>query len=230
MNTTDERPDGACLTHRPPAPDRAWARADDGYATCGGCYDRLRDTLRDITRRYQRLSPIPGRGDVGRPPPGFGPSSPADEHILAMTDRRSLGYALHDDWAIEQERAPRSVPGTLAGIAAAVAEQRDMTSRLPATVADLAEWLDRHLDWITRQDWVDEFHSDLSELATQLRAVTDPRRSIGRCPVTIDEGEHTRECGARLYAPLRGDTITCPGCGETWQRADWLRLGDLLEV
>jgi len=36
-------------------------------------------------------------------------------------------------------------------------------------------------------------------------------------------------CAAPLFAPLGGaDTIVCGACGTRWERADWLRLGDLL--
>jgi len=50
---------------------------------------------------------------------------------------------------------------------------------------------------------VTELDIALRRLVAQLRPVTgDPRRPIGLCPNTIDDGEHTRECGTRLYAPL----------------------------
>jgi hypothetical protein len=133
----------------------------------------------------------------------------------------------------EPERPPLSVPGVLDTLAWDVAEHRDQDGPSPRwTVHQLVTYLDANLDWSTRQASVVELSDALRALAAQLRPVTgEPgRRHIGLCPVTVDEGETTRECGAKLYAPLRGDQIECGTCGEVWPREKWLRLGDLLEA
>jgi hypothetical protein len=161
----------------------------------------------------------------------------------------------------EADRPPRSPLHVLNALAAAVAEYRGITpptSSRPCPVAGrphthiqwvsgraiqapppdpeivrIWRWLDNQLDWITRQDWVDEAARDIRELEAQLRPVTgDPGgRRIGECPNTIDEGATTRPCRTPLYAPLRGDTIVCanPACARRWPRPEWVRLGQLLQ-
>jgi hypothetical protein len=196
----------------------------------------------------------------GRGAPGFGSRSPASEHVIAMRDTRSVSYPVVDEWYEplklpanlfghdrrttgnidhtakpyrEQDNPPRSVPKALASICGMVAEDRDMTPPpAHATVPDLVRWIDQQLDHITRQAWVADVAGELRGLDAQLRPVTgEPgRRHIGLCPNVIDEGEHSRACEAKLYAPLRGDEIRCRTCGRVWPRDEWLRLGNLLEA
>lgn len=240
MPDTLERPTAACVTCPPPRQQRAWRTADPGYKTCASCLDRIRDTLKDIARRYLLLNPRPGASGEhgGRGAPGFGSRSPASEHVIAMRDPRSSAIArtwLGRDGRLHQEaeRPPLSVHGVLDTIAWDIAEARNQDGPPERSdVPQLTRYIDGNLDWATRQHGITEVDRDLRSLHAQLKPVTgDPgRRHIGTCPVVIDEGEHTRDCGARLYAPLRGDAIECTACGETWPREKWLRLGDLLEA
>lgn len=150
----------------------------------------------------------------------------------AYTARRDVWYGRDGRAHTEQENPPRSVPATLSSWAFLIAEERDLDSIPPADVHGLCRWLDQHLDWLTRQDMVGDFAHEIRKLVAQLKPVTgEPgRRHIGLCPNVIDEGDHSRECGARLYAPLKGDSIDCRACGRLWPRTEWLRLGDLLEA
>lgn len=235
-----DRPRSACVTCPPPREEgKPWRLADDGYRTCSGCYDRIREALKDIADRYAALNPAPGAsGESGsRGAPGFGSRSPASDHVLCMTDRRSSTVArvwVGADGRVhrESERPPLSVWGTLDGAAWAIAEERGIDGP-PAdtTVYGLTRFIDTQLDWLTRNLLVVDVWADLRALVGQLRPVTgDPgRRHIGLCPNSIDDGEHTRECGARLFAPLRGDEIRCNTCSRVWPRDEWLRLGDLLQ-
>ena len=151
-------------------------------------------------------------------------------------------YVKTDGWVAgdgklhtEQERPPRSIPFTLACLAQMVAEDRDMTPPQFRQVPDLARWLDSQSDYVTRQTWVNDIDSEFRSLLSQLRPVTgDPKIWIGDCPNTLDEGEHTRECGAPLHAPTdssRDETIRCPNpvCGRKWTRPHWEELGRLLQ-
>lgn len=239
--TTDlGRPASACLTCALPRPGRGWRTADPSYRTCAACLDRIRDTLKDIVRRYLLLNPTPGAsGEHGtRGAPGFGTRPPASLHILAMRDRRSSPVArvwVGQDGRVHQEseKPPLSVHGVLETIAWDITEGRGHEPPNPRhDIPQLARLIDVNLDWATRQPAITDLDQQLRALHAQLKPVTgDPgRRHIGICPVTVDEGEHTRECGARLYAPLRGDSIECGACGEVWPREKWLRLGDLLEA
>lgn len=234
---TTERPNQACVLCPPPRKVGHWRLADPGYRTCSSCLDRQREMLTDIATRYRQLDPTPGAsGDGGRGAPGFGSRAPASAHIIAMTDRRSSRVArtwLGRDGRLHQEseRPPLSVHGVLDTIAWDIAEQRGIDGPGErADVADLARWIDGHLDWVTRQLIVVDLDAALRELVAQLKPVTgDPaRRHIGLCPNVVDEGDTTRECRARLYAPIRGDTIQCHTCQREWPRSEWLRLGDLL--
>jgi len=122
----------------------------------------------------------------------------------------------------ESERPPLSVYGVLDTWAWDVAEQRQFEGHGQVTVSGLCIWLDTHLDWITRQESVKEFNTDLRRLLSQLMPATgDGRVWLAKCPNTIDEGEHSRDCGANLYAPTRGNTIKCGACGRGWTRDTW---------
>lgn len=238
--TLIERPQWACILCPPPRQAGHWRPADPGYRTDSPCLDRLRERLQDVVRRYLLLNPRPGaNGDHrGRGAPGFGSRAPASDHVIAMRDPRSSAVAhvwLARDGRVHQEaeRPPLSVFVVLDTLAWDVAEQRGIDGPEPsATVPELGRWIDRHLDWITRNDIAADVDQAVRGVLAQLKPVTgEPgRKHVGECPNTIDDEDGTRECGARLYAPLRGDSIRCNQCSREWPRSEWLRLGDLLNV
>jgi hypothetical protein len=207
----------ACL----PCGSRGRARAaTPGYRTCDSCSLDIRDDLAEIRDRYARLDVRPassaGEGSSVRSVPRS--KSPANDHVLSMMDPRSTTTG--------RAYAP---PATLRGWVQLLEEetgQRVWDASVTAMVAYLSG-LHAH---ITRQLWVDDYARELHELVQALRPVTgEPRpRPIGSCPTLVDDGQ--RECGTRLYAPLNGDTIRCRGCGREWVRAEWLRLGKVLEA
>jgi hypothetical protein len=227
-----------CLLHAPPRSGRPWALPDEGYRTCSSCLDRLREQLREIGARWAALNPRPGAsGDGGRGAPGFGARSPASDAVICVRDWRSSREArtwFGADGRLHQEsqRPPLSVPGELWTLAHHVADARGLTGPDHVRVPDLVRWLDGQLDWVTRQDGVAAFGRVLRELVAQLRPLTgEPGpKFIGACPNTIDDGEHTRECGAPLFAPLGGDgRISCRACAREWPREEWLALGRLMQ-
>lgn len=253
-DTHADRPETACLL----CPRPNLRPADAGYRTCTPCLDRLRALLREVVARYLRLDPAPGeRGDRGRRIPGFGSRSPASDHIIAMCDPRSKSHEVAVDvieyvwdsragafvgkregWIgadgrvyCEDPRPVRSIPGTLSSWVRLIAELRGIEGRLPVIVPDMVSWLDRQLDWVSREPLIADLHHDIRELIAQLRPVTgDRRHRVGACPNTIDDGDTSRECGAPLFAPLRGDTIRCSACGRAWPRPEWESLGRLLQA
>ena len=226
------RPDSACLTHRPPTEGRAWRQADPGYRTCSSCHQRIHQWLSPITidedgrpdsisGLYALLNPRPGAtGDNGRRAPGFGPRSPANDHLIAMKDPRSVKRDLGD---------PHSVPGVLAAWCDALIDERSLIPPT-RTVPAMAKFLDNHLDYLTRQEWVEDLFTELRELHSQLRAIGQQRRRIGLCPNTLDAGETTKQCAAPLFAPLYSDLIRCYACGREWSGIERLRLGRLLNA
>ncbi len=150
----------------------------------------------------------------------------------AYTARRDVWIAADGRAHSEDSRPTRSIPGSLASLAAWVAEEREVTPPQAAGVRDLVYWLDQHLDWITRQDGlITDVRDDVRALVRQLRPVTGEagRKPIGFCPntVTLPDGT-TKDCGERLYAPLKGDRIECYECERVWEGDEWLRLGALL--
>lgn len=241
--TTDtlSRPTWACALHRAPKRAGAWVPADSGYRTCATCLDRIRDQLREISARYRLLNATPGSsGDYGtRGAPGFGSRSPASDHIIAMRDPRTGRDATtwrgsDGRFHQEPENPVLSVFTELDLIARHIAEARsiDHGPEHP-TVDATARFIDNHLDWLTRQDDIADHAGVIAELAAQLRPATgEPgRRHIGHCPNTVtDPDSTTRECRARLYAPLSGDTIQCGACEREWRRPEWLRLGLMLDA
>jgi hypothetical protein len=197
----------------------------------------MRERLAEIGKRWDALNPRPGAsGDGGRGAPGFGSRSPGSDTVIAIRDWRSSRRAcawVGADGRVhrEAERPPLSVVAELWTVAHHVAQARGLAGPDHVRVPDLVRWLDGQLDWITRQDGVVAVDRVLRELVGQLRPLTgEPgARRIGTCPNTLDDGETTRECGRPLYAPLRGDTISC-GCGRNWPRDEWLALGRVLQV
>lgn len=239
MDGTSERPSGACLLCPPPRESRPWRLVDSGYATCGPCLDRLREALHEIAARWAALDPRPGAsGDGGRGAPGFESRPPAQLTVICARDWRSSREArtwLGADGRVhrESERPPLSVVAELYTLAHHVAEARGLNGPTVLTVAEIARWLDLQLDWASRNPGIVGFARVLRELVAQLRPLTgEPgAKRIGKCPNTLeDEDGGTRECGAALRAPLRGDEIRCSACGRRWPREEWLNLGRLLAV
>lgn len=236
------RPDGACLLHRPPddVEHGHWVRADPGYATCGGCLDRLRERLAEVAKRYRRLDARPGgSGEAGgRGSPGFGSRSPASDHVIALTDPRSSQVAkawVAGDLRVhcEQENPPLSVHAELSTLSWELAEQRGVAGPDDrADVAMLVRWVDAQLDWATRSEACELVAAAVRRMLVALRPYTgDPAPAVvGMCPNTVDDGDATRECGAKLRAPVNGDVIRCGACGRSWPRGEWIRLGQLMQA
>lgn len=261
--TWPPRPTNACQTcHHPQWHNHTWTwpTADRGYQTCNPCCQKIRDQLTETTNRYTRLDPTPTNTNqthtTTRHPNQS--TSPANDHIITMTDPRSKPHPIARDATIyhqnhhgeyttkthiwygadgkayqEDQHPTHSIPRTLTAWAHHIAHHTNqtLTPNTTRTVPNLATWIDRHLDWLTRQPEIVHFANALRALLAQLNRVTgEPRITIGRCPNTIDNGHHTHECGAPLKAPLHGDTVRCQHCGRTWPRAKWLELGELLAV
>lgn len=236
------RPGGACLTCKPPRPNRSWRMAYSGHRTCEDCPGWMLGLLAEIAHRYEQLDPSPGGSSdlESRGAPGFGSRSPASDHVIAMTDIRSSSVAhvwMAGDKRVHQEseRPPLSVYAVLLTEVYDVAELRSMSLPDPCfAVRHLTVWLSRHVEWLTRQDTIADFADVLKTLTRQLKPVTgDPQQKpFGRCPNTIDEGESSRSCDGPLYAP-RADTslIHCTACGRDWDnnKNEWKKLGLLLK-
>jgi len=244
-----QRPDWACALHSPPRRTGAWIPADSGYVTCSSCDQQLRERLDDIAARYLQLDSRPGgQGGYGsRGAPGFGSRPPCNLHIVSMQDARSSSDSrvwLGGDGRVHREaqRPPLSVYGSLNCVGWAIAEHRGVDG--PGDHEDvhgLLRFIGRHVSYAARHvELIVELDHAVRDLLGQLKPATgDARRRIGTCPAAVErvdvdeygmpvEADPAR-CDAPLYAPTNGaDTIVCGACGTRWERADWLRLGDLL--
>lgn len=229
-----DRPEGACLTHLPPKDGRHWRRPPPGHLICGDCHDHIARMLSPIAvdkdgrpdgvpGLFALLNPRPGNnGDRGRRAPGFGPRSPANDFVISQRDYRTVHVDPGD---------PHSVLGVLDEWVHLVADALK-AEHLPArTALDMCRFLTNRLDFIVRQDLITNFEAELRALVSQMRNL-GPKVPIGDCPNTLEvDDEHTRECGAKLFAPLKWseDTIIrCWSCGRPWPREDWPELGKLL--
>lgn len=221
-----------CLTHRPPWPGRPHTPADPGYRTCTPCSTRIHGWLSPLTVTeegwpdnipglYQLLDPRPGVVGAGRRVPGYASRSPANDHVIAMRDPRSVR-----DPRQPLSVTPHSVPGTLTSWCQELADARGTAAPREWAVPVLAAYLDAHLDWLTRQDWIPDLATELRELHTQLYQGRRSWRRIGRCrcPGLTDTGT----CGAALFASLDAGVVRCWACGAQWERDRWLHLGNVL--
>lgn len=193
-------------------------RPDEGFVLCLACQANLCEDLDEVTDRFGRLTPMPGRADTGsRGAPGFRSQPPGSVHVMSMRDPRSKEHALRDDWEVEERRPPRSVQAVLFGLAMRLRAARGLTYAPPRTVVELTVWLTRHVDWLSRDQLGYEAARAVRGLRNQLRCSTgEPSPSpIGHC---IEEG-----CAAPIFMPPTVPrapdepikdmpTLTCPRC------------------
>jgi hypothetical protein len=218
---TETRIQCVTCTKQPPR------RATPGYLTCDRCVELIRECLGEILTLYATLAApgalLPRVTDGGRRAPGFGSRSPANDTTIVLTDPRTT-------WT---EDTPTHNP--LVVVESWARMVREDVGEKPhdrhATMSSEAGLLQRRMDWITRQPWVEEMWKELKEVRGQLRNYNGERgpRSIGKCPVMVQRGGSFVQCSAELFAPLYGDTITCRSCGEEWPRRRWLILGGAIE-
>ncbi|CRK59058.1 hypothetical protein [Alloactinosynnema sp. L-07] len=197
-------------------------RPTPGYRTCGDCVDRIRDDLTAIPTLYYKIAalyPVPGTSNTsggGGRGHRFESKSPANDHVIALTDPRTSGQGrlggLHH------------APSVLAHWAALVREYTTGQRPIAATIDVHALQIIERLDWITRQDWVGELALEVHQTHQQLRDANGERTVlVGKCPNRIDD--QGTKCATKLYAPLQGDTIRCTVCHHPWRRTEWLDLG-----
>jgi hypothetical protein len=202
-------------------------RAPDGYRTCDGCADRIREALVEIPSQYARLTTVeallPGSGDEGRRGPGFGSRSPARDVVIAVTDWRTT-------WAEDSRlHHPPSILHAWASMVRGEVGEKPPAGPVECHVE--APLLIRRLDHVTRQEWVADMWRELREVVDQLRTIAGEPRPlpVGRCPTIVDDTTG-KVCSTPLYVRAGTDTITCRGCQRQWERREWLHLGRTIGV
>lgn len=146
---------------------------------CTYCLDALFVDLREIAREYRRLDPNPrsGGSETGRRSPGFGSQSPANDHVIALRDRRTRARVHGDlqnahtfmvDWLHYVQR------------------YRGMALSSPVSIEAAYYALYSHQDFIGRQEWVTDLAMGTRSVLGQLRSANgdEPPTKIGTCTCT----------------------------------------------
>lgn len=214
--------------------------ASEGYRGCSRCRLELRDALDDVVRLAATLDGpdalLQRRTSGGRGAPGYRSTSPANDTVIAFTDKRTVALRAGDPW---------DVVGVLGGWADQVREMTGLKSRprprcitalrmRPRTLTSEIGVLFRMLDWITRQDWCEGFAREVIGIRDALSDLTGDRQArvrIGRCPTPVhdqDTGQDV-ECRYLLQARPGDKNIHCPRCDTTWPRLYWPDLGAALK-
>lgn len=166
------------------------------FAACDRCLQELFDSLHEISIEYQRLDPQPtGIAEQGRRSPGFRSQSPANDHVIALRDRRTRAR----------------LPGDLQNAHTFVADwvlyiqaERGMALRSPVSIEAGVYALHNQVDWIERSEWFSDLALGTRTVLAQLRAANghEPPDRFGICP----------ECKAEETLILSGGVVACGSC------------------
>ncbi len=239
MTTTEDRKCVLCRDREDREPN--WAV--DGTQACSGHFERMQRALEVIPWQWSILSAAPKAGKGGA--------------RVSGSAEQSLGVSIPalDLMGPANTGAVTDAYGDQAGMVSAatvldswasdwiILRGKGETRPLP-TVARLAEWLAKRLDWAVREHpALNDFAADLHRTTAALRAANgdvpapDEHRDGIECPrcdrmALYDTGdfieclESAYGCGKLLkpseyaqWVELKGyflrSTVTCPDCGET---------------
>lgn len=204
-----DRPTWACQLCPPPK-GQSWTQADPKHATCGRCYDVMRERLAEVAERYLLLDPRPGASVSwgSRGSPGFVSRPPVSVHVVSMRDPRSSADArvwVGSDGRVhhEETRPPLSVFGVMSTLAWSIAEFRrnihgeSTPPRDQAGVFALVNYVDGNVGFVTKHaELAVEVDTALRSLLAGMRPVTGAgRRKIGPCPTMVDRVDLYCRCG-----------------------------------
>lgn len=195
-------------------PGCARAPGDDGLL-CQGHKRRLFGRLRGIPELYERLA---GEPAFGTPAPSARPGRAAGA-LLVSGDVLDL---------LRGDVQHLSVLESLEGWCRIVIEERKFHWPPPAdsvfgrlTVA--CSFLRTHLEWVAKQDWVDELDHEVGLIHRALRTAVEPQGRFK--PTRIDCQIETCTEGKLSWDFLDepNPVLVCRVCGDTWQpEAFWL--------
>lgn len=181
------------------------------YRACDRCRNEVLRWLGSIQDDFERLTATPVNAPFGGGGSGaFGSKSPANDHVIAMLDRRSAVNAIGQD---DREGAPLSVPAVVGGWCEVA--WRASEDALPGTVGEGFAYLRVRTDWLMQQDYAADYAREVRDLYVQLRGHAEPKRKIGECPGEYAPGV---TCEAPLRASPNDDVILCFSCGARWER------------
>jgi hypothetical protein len=189
---------------------------------CTTCNNRLLRVLRELGVYWSMLPFLTGprRGNTGRMSPGYGSRSPGNDDVIAALDPRSKPGDVDEDGEAILRRPDdtaswvRSIGGSLAGIAAGIAADRDeVVSGAPI------DYIRRTLWWCGGQPGIADLAADLTELHHQARSLAGdrPQGPLGGCLVVTCDGE--------VFESGQGKPAACNRCHRPYDGADLIRLG-----
>lgn len=194
---------------------------EGGSLLCAACITWFTALLRDteahiaVLTTERRATGSSERGNFG-----YGSSSPAADHVIAMLDPRSSANAVNPD---DEENPPLSV--------AVLGEWARRVGWRGGTVRDAVSALLISHQWITAQPWVLDLLDELSRLHRQVAAAAGdaPPRPVASCTLLINGvvcgGDVVQvdrvEPGAGLSTPLGA---RCLRCAQTYSGTDLVRL------
>jgi hypothetical protein len=196
------------------------ARQADRGRICANHHRELARALAEIVELQTFVEDVLERGSTpadGQPQTHgkrADPPAPLRLEVVASQDPRT-GIA-------KQPGDVTGIPRTLAEWARRVCVERELTAHAairnpghPQTVPIAVGVLERHLDWICEQTWVDEFHAAITAVLDQARRNEGghaERIVIGPCPATWEDGE----CGEPLWMRPGDQAVRCRRCGADW--------------
>lgn len=165
---------------------------------------------------------------------------PGETQAPGMASRSGVALDDHDRSDADQRRIDKTislrrfVQDILNATARVIVEDRPVKNHIPSgvDVPGMAEFIDRHADWLSGHDTAQEARDELVDIAHHCHMIASPpvreSISIGTCPLelTDDEGAVNR-CGGDVRVRLNADDgageayAACSRCGEVAVASWW---------
>ncbi|WP_433235350.1 hypothetical protein ACQPYK_25190 [Streptosporangium sp. CA-135522] len=180
-------------------------QAENGRLICASCVTRLRRDLgvTPLLMRWLEQHKTPGQGGGDKVAGSREASTPTRLDVLSMLYEGATPIHGDDD----DQVGPPSIPSTLKNWAWLIAEQRGLIYPERADVAELADWLLRHVDWATSRPWIDDMLGEIGALRRWAHSLAPwavhVQELVGPCPYCDKRtlirvaGERYIECDGR---------------------------------
>lgn len=191
-------------------------------AVCGRCRAYVARLISEIQQAWPivalRIRPS-RRGMPERSRLPYGPSSPANDYVVSLTDWRTT---LPDN-----NRDPLSVPAVIAGWVDTIkAERGTATDGGPPSVAAGLAYLAVYVDHMAAAPWVADAVDELAAVARHVRGLAGDVPAAPSMPVRACPGVDDKPCPGRLVPDATGRVLACTRCGSAWPRSAWLELAE----
>jgi hypothetical protein len=185
--------------------------------------DSIRNSLRTITTHWDALTvlpstKIPGAARGSKPSRGVPAHDPVTDPLGKMVADDHAPDDSDIDRVTRMVSLRRSATDVLNGWSRVVMEDRPVTRALPdgRSVLSMAQFLDRHAQWVSWSDAATDCQNELADIARQVQAMAAPKRRdyvyLGDCPFVVEDWF----CNGRIRSRIGGDEeATCSDCGQT---------------